>query len=107
MAKMQTVLGHLVKFAGTDVDRYLSDASVFMEQAGYVVIAWQWLKMAITAQEKLAKGQFEAAPKSFYEGKVHTMKFFFRYELPHADACAATMMDPAYLTGLTQYDMLR
>jgi butyryl-CoA dehydrogenase len=104
---MQTVMGHLVKFAGTDVDRYLSDASVFMEQAGYVVIAWQWLKMAITAQEKLTKGQFEAAPKSFYEGKVHTMKFFFRYELPHADACAATMMDPAYLTGLTQYDMLR
>lgn len=107
MAKMQTVLGHLVKFAGTEVDRFLSDATVFMEQVSYVVIAWQWLKMATSAQEKLAKGQFDAAPKSFYEGKVHTMRFFFRYELPHADACATTVMDPAYLTGLMQYDMLR
>jgi butyryl-CoA dehydrogenase len=107
MAKVQTVLGHLVTFAGTDVNRFLSDATVFMEHVSYVVIAWQWLKMAATAQEILVKGQFTQVPKAFYEGKVHTMRFFFRYELPHADACAATMMDTAYLTGLTQYDLLR
>lgn len=106
VARVQSVLGTLSRF-GTDIDRYLADASVFMEQLSYVVIGWQWLKMAVSAQEKLAKSDFSAAPKAFYEGKVHTMKFFFRYELPHAEACAATIVDPDYLTGLTNYELLR
>ncbi len=106
MASVQTVLNHVLRFAGTDVDRFLSDATVFMEQLSYVVIGWQWLKMAIIAQDVLSAGKQGATPVSFYEGKVHTMKFFFRYELPHAEACAKTMLDPAYLTSLNDYGLL-
>ncbi|MBL7851655.1 MAG: acyl-CoA dehydrogenase [Cyclobacteriaceae bacterium] len=104
--RVQSVLGHLLKYAPTDVDRYLSDATVFMEQVSYVVIAWQWLKMAACAQEILSKGDLGTTPRAFYEGKIHTMKFFFRYELPHAEACAATLTDPEYLTGLSNHDLL-
>lgn len=106
MTSVQTALGHVSRFAATDVDRFLSDATVFMEQLSYVVIAWQWLKMAVSAQQALASKTTGSTPMSFYEGKVHTMKFFFRYELPHAEACAKTLVDPAYLTALHNYDLL-
>ncbi len=104
--RIHQVLAHLVKFATTDVDRYLSDATVFMEQLSYVVIGWQWLKMATFAARRIDFGDYSLQSKAFYEGKVHTMKFFFRYELPHAEACANTLMDPEYLTNLGQLDAL-
>ena len=34
------------------------------------------------------------------------MHFFFRYELPHAAACASTLMDKTWLTNLETYDIL-
>ncbi len=99
--RIHQVLDHLNQFARQgDIDRYLSDASVFMEQLSYVVIAWQWLKMATVAYTQLQSGNFQNQTQEFYEGKVHTMKFFFRYELPHAAACAKTLMNPEYLTAL-------
>lgn len=104
--RIQTVLGALAKF-GADLDRYLADASVFMEQLSYVVIGWQWLKMASAAQQRLSANDLSRQTRDFYEGKVHAMKFFFRYELPHAAACAETIMDPEYLTNLSKWDSLR
>lgn len=106
LARVQAVLGHVAKFAATDIDRFLSDATVFMEQLSFVVIGWQWLKMAVAAEAKLKSGDFGSTPKVFYEGKLKTMKFFFRYELPHAEACAKTMMDPEYLTNLASWEQL-
>jgi hypothetical protein len=100
------VISHLTKFASTDVDRFLSDATVFMEQLSYVVIGWQWLKMALCSAKRIDAGDFSRQTTSFYAGKVHTMKFFFRYELPHAEACAVTLLDPDYLTNLGQFDPL-
>lgn len=101
------VLNHLKQFAAQgDVDRYLSDATVFMEQLSYVVIAWQWLKMAVAAHSHLQSQNFQNQTKEFYEGQVHTMKFFFRYELPHAEACAKTLMGGEYLTGLKRHEGL-
>jgi alkylation response protein AidB-like acyl-CoA dehydrogenase len=101
------VLTHLKTYAQLDdVDRYLSDATVFMEQLSYVVIGWQWLKMATVAQEQLRSENFKLQTQSFYEGKVHTMKFFFRNELPHAAACAKTLMDDDYLTSIEKLEIL-
>ena len=99
--RIQTVLTHLTKFAAAgDLDRFLSDAAVFMELMSYVVIAWQWLKQATIAHEQIQSVNFSLQAREFYEGKLHTMKFFFRYELPHAEACAKTLMDPEFLTNL-------
>ena len=101
LQRIQSVLVHLGKFAtAAELDRYLSDAAVFMDQISYVVIAWQWLKQATIAYTQLQSANFSMQVREFYEGKVHTMKFFFRYELPHAEACAKTLMDPEFLTNL-------
>lgn len=101
--RMGKTLQQLGKYAQSgDMERYLADATIFMEMAGYVVIAWQWLKMAVAAQKALDAGDFSAQSKSFYEGKVHTMKFFFRYELPHAAACAKVLLEPGQLTMLEE-----
>jgi len=107
VARIQQVLKHLSPIAGTDVDQFLSDATVFMEQMSYVVVGWQWIKMATVAAQRLAAKDLSRQTRKFYEGKVHTMKFFFRYELPHAEACARTLMDPDYLTNLTEYDIFK
>ncbi len=105
--QLRAVLEHLKKFAGMgDLDRFLADASIFMEMMSCQVIAWQWLKQAAIAYTQLQASNFTLQSKEFYEGKVHTMKFFFRYELPHAQACARTILDPEYLTGLKKKEIL-
>jgi len=106
VVRIQQVLKHLSAFAQQgDIDRYLSDATVFLEQFSYVVIAWQWLKQAVVAYTSLQSGNFQNQRQDFYEGKIHTMKFFFRYELPHAAACAKTLMDAEYLTSVKRKEV--
>jgi alkylation response protein AidB-like acyl-CoA dehydrogenase len=51
----------------------LANASVYLEAAGHVVVAWIWLQQAIATQERTG---------SFYEGKRAATRYFFRYELP-------------------------
>jgi butyryl-CoA dehydrogenase len=105
--RIREVLKHLSQYAAAgDIDRYLADATVFMDMTGLAVIAWQWLKQGHIAFEFLQKGT-GAAPASFYEGIVHTLKFFFKYELPHAAAHAATLLHAEYLTHPAQREHLR
>ncbi len=107
LQRIQTVLAHLTKFATEgNLDQFLSDAAVFMEMISYTVIAWQWLKQATIAYTQLQSANYSLQSREFYEGKVHTMKFFFRYELPHAEACAKTLMDPEFLTNLKKREVL-
>jgi hypothetical protein len=47
------------------------------------VIAWLWLWQAKKAIEALDAG-CSVADRLFYEGKIETARYFFRYELPHA-----------------------
>ncbi|MBY0481341.1 MAG: acyl-CoA dehydrogenase [Chitinophagaceae bacterium] len=100
------VLQHISLYATKgEIDRYLSDATVFMEMISYIVIAWQWLKMANKAVEKINANDFKANSKIFYEGKIHTMEFFFKYELPHAEACAKTLLDEHELTNIKAFEL--
>ncbi len=105
--RISDVLNHFSTFIKEgDIDRYLSDATVFMEMMGNTIVAWQWLKQAVHAQQNLRTGSFEHQKREFYEGIIHTMKFYFRYELPHAEACAKTLMHPDYLINLKQNEVL-
>ncbi len=104
--RMKNVLLHLMPFAQKgELDRYLADATVFMEMAGYLVIGWQWLKQSVVAADKLHKKDFSRNTKVFYESKIHTMQFFFRYELPHAAACETTLLQESTLTQIKDFDM--
>lgn len=105
--RVGTITSHLTTLMGSgDIDRSLADAAVYMELLSYVVIGWQWLKQATIAYTQLQSSNFTNQTREFYEGKVHTMKFFFRYELPHAEACAKTILDPEFLTSLRKKEVL-
>jgi len=58
--------------------------------------------VASTKSFIIAKGD---RTKEFYEGNMHTMKFYFRYELPHAAACAKTLLDLEYLTNVQKKEI--
>lgn len=75
---------------------FLSDATLYLENAGIVSIAWQWLKQGIVAHKALA----EAAgnEKNFYEGKLAAMKFFFLYELPKSKGLCERLLSDERLT---------
>lgn len=89
IGRLTVVVEHLSKIMmDGKTDEFLSDATVFMEQISLVVIGWQWLKMAIRASEP---GRFS---KDFYDGKRAAARFFFQYEIPHAAACARTILEP-------------
>jgi len=54
----------------------LANASLYLETAGHLVVAWLWL------QQHLATGDLD---DPFYRGKRSAAEYFFRYELPCVD----------------------
>ncbi len=80
-----------------EFERYLSDATIFMEFLGTIVVGWQWLKIAVAAKNALLAGKTEYSA-SFYESKIHTMQFYFKYEMPKTAALAETLMEEEVLT---------
>ncbi len=95
---IQKALEYLSAYAFQgDYERYLADATIFMELASNVIIAHQWLKMAISAHQALQSGQLTYA-SGFYHGKIHTMKFYFKYELPKTSSNLETLLSKDKLT---------
>jgi butyryl-CoA dehydrogenase len=91
---MKTLLPHAQK---GNYERYLADATVFMDFLGTIVIGWQWLKIATKTKEVLEKNKGNQT-NAFYEGKIHTMKFFYTYELVKTKGLAKTLMNTEELT---------
>ena len=95
---MQQVLGKLMGFAMSgDYERFLADATVFMDFMSTIVIGWQWIKMATAAKEAMVTGNMTYS-RDFYKNQVHTMKFFFKYEMPKTLGLAETLMSDEVLT---------
>jgi len=103
---MGKVLQHLGSFAKNgDFESYLADATIFMDLTSTIVVAWQWLKQAIVAEKALKEDNLKFE-KSFYESKIHTMKFYFRYELPKTIGLAETLLNPDMLTILKEKELI-
>lgn len=101
----QKVLGGIMGFAMKgDFERYLMDASLFMEFASTIIIGWQWLKMAVVAKNNLVSGNTTYS-EEFYEGKIHTMKFYYKYEMPKTLGLAHTLLDKEELTILKEKEI--
>ncbi|MEO0526465.1 MAG: acyl-CoA dehydrogenase [Bacteroidota bacterium] len=101
----QQVLGFLMPYAQKgDYERYLSDANLFMEFLSHIVIGWLWLDMAIHAKTSLVNGD-KTYSETFYESKIHTMKFYYKYELPKTNGLAESLMDPEVLTVKTKKEV--
>ena len=93
----QKVLGHLMPHAMKgDYERYLADASVFMEFLSLILIGWTWLDLGLHATNTSnGGGKYSTA---FYESKIHTMKYFFTYELPKTSGLAEVLLNTESIT---------
>mgnify|MGYP003109634447 FL=1 len=101
----RSVLEFLMPFAKKgNYERYLSDANLFMEFLSHVVIGWLWLDITVNAQRNLQEGD-TAYSKAFYGSKIHTMKFYFKYELPKTNSLAESLMHPDVLTINTKKEV--
>ncbi len=58
---------------GGDPAQALSNATLYLEATGHLVVAWLWL------EQLLAVGDSEGP---FYDGKRSAARYFFRFELP-------------------------
>lgn len=89
----QEVLQSLMGFAMKgDYQRFLADATPFMEFFSNILIGWLWLDLAREAQNALVMGNTDNSTE-FYESKIHTMQFYFKYELPKTSGLAEILKD--------------
>ena len=94
----QKVIGFLVGFAKKgDYERFLSDATPFMEFFSTITMAWIWLDIAVNAKNNIVTSKKDYS-EEFYENKIHSMKFYFKYELPKTNGLAETLLDEESLT---------
>jgi alkylation response protein AidB-like acyl-CoA dehydrogenase len=97
--RLQKVTMHLMGIAMKgDTEVFLSDATLYMEFFGIVTIAWAWLKQAIVAKNAMITKNHEGEELAFYESKIHTMKFFYHYEVVKTLGLAARLTDTEVLT---------
>ncbi|MDB4087236.1 acyl-CoA dehydrogenase [Flavobacteriaceae bacterium] len=80
-----------------DFEKYLADASVFMEFFSLIIVAWNWLEIATYSQEALVNGDKKYS-EIFYNSKIETMKYFFDYELPKTVSHSEILMNPSSVT---------
>jgi len=94
----EKILGHLMPFAMKgNYERYLADANLFMEYLSIIVLGWLWLEMAVDAKRELENADRKYS-ENFYESKIHTMKFYFKYEVPKTNSLAESLMSDEVLT---------
>ncbi len=91
---VQSLMGFAMK---GDYERFLSDATVFMEFFGNITVAWLWLDMARSAQSALVGGD-TTFTNDFYNAKIHAMKFYFKYELSKTTSLAEVLTNKEVLT---------
>ena len=58
----------------------LANSTAYLNLVGHTVIAWVWLRQALAAVDKL--GSASSEDRDFYQGKLQTCAYFFRWELP-------------------------
>lgn len=82
---------HLLKSMATqNIDLVLANSVQYLSMFGHVVIGWLWLKQATLASKAL-DGDLHDDEKAFYRGKIQTMQYFYRYELPEINLWANTL----------------
>ncbi len=78
--------------AAKDRDVVSAACNDYLMYSGYNMMGHFWLKQAIVAQEKLAKGGNDS--KEFYTAKLQTAEFYFERLLPRALGHKKSMLSP-------------
>jgi alkylation response protein AidB-like acyl-CoA dehydrogenase len=106
LGQLQQVVGHLMAVAKRgDQAHFLADATLFMEYFSLITMGWQWLKMALVSEQAISAGATGDAAV-FHKSKVHTMRFYFHYELPKTEGLATRLLEMEYLTLPTDNEEL-
>ncbi|MES2796974.1 MAG: acyl-CoA dehydrogenase [Bacteroidota bacterium] len=107
LMRLQKVTMHLMGIAMKgDNELFLADATLYMEFFGIVTVAWAWLKQGIVAKNALISKNQEGDELAFYESKIHTMKFFYHYELVKTLSLATRLTDTEVLTLVGEMDLV-
>lgn len=100
------IMDHLGSYAAKgNFSEYLADASLFMTYFSTTCVAWQWLKMALTAHEMLENNEKKYG-QDFLKSKTYAMQYFFHYELRETDSLKNIIMDPTALTLQTENEVI-
>jgi butyryl-CoA dehydrogenase len=91
---LQSLMGYAMK---GDYERFLADATPFMEFFSNIILGWLWLNIGKEAHDALLMGDKNNS-SGFYESKIHAMQFYFKYELPKTNGLAEILMDEQSLT---------
>jgi len=94
LGRLKTVTEELVKVAiQQGPERFLADATLYLEFFGIVTIAWQWLLQGVAIEKALSEKR-SRSDRNFYQGKMFTLRFFFEYELPKTLALEKRLLNP-------------
>jgi len=69
----------------SDAQAGLANASAFLDAFGHTVLAWTWLRQAVAAARALPRASSDDEA-GFYQGKLQACRWFYRWELPRAEA---------------------
>jgi butyryl-CoA dehydrogenase len=96
--KFQEVTMKLMGLAQNEAPEvFLADATLYLENAGILAVAWQWLKQAIVVEAKLAKNPI-GDELNFYKGKQAAFEYYFEYELPKSIGLTKRLLSDDRLT---------
>lgn len=88
---IEVALAHVLPHAMKgDHERFLADATIFMDLFSTVVIAWQWLKIGLAASEQ--------EDANFKESKLLTLDYFYKYELSRCKGLQKTICHDSDVT---------
>ena len=94
----QKILFHLMPFAlKGDYERFLADASIFMEFFSLILVGWSWLEIGVATKYALSSSNSTLDSK-FYQGKLDALEYFYVYELPKTKGLAEILLHPSSVT---------
>ncbi|WP_127597839.1 acyl-CoA dehydrogenase [Nitratireductor alexandrii] len=81
LSETVTTTGTLARTVAENPRLGLANATIYLDMLGHVVIAWMWLRQAMTAASQRANGDGDP---DFLDGKLAACRYFFVHELPVA-----------------------
>jgi hypothetical protein len=84
-------IAHVMPFAMKgNHERYLADATIFMDLFSTVVIGWQWLKMGLAA--------LDHSDANFKQSKLNTLDYFYKFEMSRCKGLQKTICNDSEVT---------
>lgn len=97
--EFEALTRHLVGIAAAGAPAlFLADATLYLELAGILTIAWQGLLQALVSERALREAA-QDRERNFYLGKRQTFHYFFRYELPKCRGLAIRLRQSDGMTS--------